>query len=127
MSQDLNPSPWGAQDRFQAHFIVKTKNQLADTDDLLAKTKLNTEGHFSTKKVSGIEWVGGNLTASLNSDEELKNMILKLPPNDALIWVEPTKKGIRIHGKWKSSQELGITKELFDVYDRIASHIKKLL
>ena len=126
MSQDLNPSPWGAQDRFQAHFIVKTNNRL-DTDDLLAKTKLNTEGHFSTKKVSGIEWVGGELAASLNSDDELKSMILKLSPNDALIWVEPTKKGIRIHGKWKSSQELGITKELFDVYDRIASHIKKHL
>lgn len=126
MSQDLNPSPWGAQDRFQAHFIVKTNNRL-DTDDLLAKTKLNTKGHFSTKKVSGIEWVGGELAASLNSDDELKSMILKLSLNDALIWVEPTKKGIRIHGKWKSSQELGITRELFDVYDRIASHIKKHL
>ncbi|MGI0087407.1 MAG: hypothetical protein ACREBI_05550 [Nitrosotalea sp.] len=126
MSQDLNPSPWGAQDRFQAHFIVKTKNQL-NTDDLLAKTKLNTEGHFSTKKVSGIEWVGGGLAASLNSDDELKSMILKLPYNDALIWVEPTKKGIRIHGKWKSGQELGITKGLFEVYDKIASHIKKYL
>lgn len=127
MSQDLNPSPWGAQDRFQAHFIVKTENPLTDSDNLLAKTKLNTEGHFATKKVSGIEWFGGNLAASLNSDAELKSMILKLSPNDALIWVEPTKKGIRIHGKWKSSQELGITKELFDVYDRIASHIKKQL
>ncbi|MGB6463671.1 MAG: hypothetical protein WA799_04535 [Nitrosotalea sp.] len=126
MSQDLNPLPWGAQDRFQAHFIVKTNNRL-DTDDLLAKTKLNTKGHFSTKKVSGIEWVGGELAASLNSDDELKSMILKLSLNDALIWVEPTKKGIRIHGKWKSSQELGITRELFDVYDRIASHIKKHL
>ena len=127
MSQDLNPSPWGAQDRFQAHFIVKTENQLIDADNLLAKTTLKTEGHFSTKKVSGVEWVGGNLAASLNSDAELKSMILKLSPTDALIWVEPTKKGIRIHGKWKSSQELGITKELFDVYDRIASHIKKHL
>lgn len=127
MSQDLNPSPWGAQDRFQAHFIVKTKNQLTSNDDLLAKTKLNTEGHFSKKKVSGVEWVGGELVTSLNSDDELKSMILKLSPTDALIWVDPTKKGIRIHGKWKSSQELGITKELFDVYDRIASHIKKHL
>lgn len=127
MSQDLNPSPWGAQDRFQAHFIVKTENQPINIDNLLAKTTLNTEGHFSKKKVSGVEWVGGNLAESLNSDTELKSMILKLSPTDALIWVEPTKKGIRIHGKWKSSEELGITKELFDVYDRIASNIKKHL
>jgi hypothetical protein len=126
MSQDLNPLPWGAQDRFQAHFIVKIQNQLY-TDDLLAKTKLNTNGHFSKKKVSGVEWIGGELATSLNSDEELKSMILNLPYNDALIWVEPTKKGIRIHGKWKSSQELGITKELFEIYDRIAAHIKKHL
>lgn len=126
MSQDLNPLPWGAQDRFQAHFIVRTKNQI-NADDLLAKTKLNAEGHFSTKKVSGIKWIGGELASSLNSDDELKNMLLKLPYNDALIWVEPTKKGIRIHGKWKSNQELGITKELFEVYDKIASHIKKYL
>lgn len=127
MSQDLNPLPWGAQDRFQAHFIVKTENKMIDTGNLLAKTTLNTEGHFSTKKVSGVEWVGGSLAASLNSDAELKSMILKLSPTDALIWVDPTKAGIRIHGKWKSSGELGITKELFDVYDRIASHIKKHL
>ncbi|NHI02426.1 hypothetical protein DYY67_0465 [Candidatus Nitrosotalea sp. TS] len=42
MSQDLNPAPWGAQDRFQAHFIVKTESQLTDSDNLLAKTTLNT-------------------------------------------------------------------------------------
>ncbi len=126
MSQDLNPQPWGAQDRFQAHFIVKTDNQI-NLDDLLAKTKLKTKGHFAAKKVSDVEWVGGEIAEVLNSDVELKSMIVKLPLNDALIWVDPTKKGIRIHGKWKSSQQMGITKELFEVYDRIASHIKKQL
>ncbi|MDE1726569.1 MAG: hypothetical protein KGH89_04825 [Thaumarchaeota archaeon] len=126
MTQDLNPMPWGAQDRFQAHFIVKVKNH-ANADNLLAKTTLKTSGHFATKKVSGVKWVGGNIAKSLSSDEELRGMILKLPYNDALIWVEPTKTGVRIHGKWKSSRELGITKELFDVYDKIASHVKESL
>ena len=126
MSQDLNPQPWGAQDRFQAHFIVKADNQI-NLDDLLAKTKLQTKGYFAAKKVSDVEWVGGELAEVLNPDAELKAMIVKLPYNDAFIWVEPTKKGIRIHGKWKSSQQMGITKELFEVYDRIASHIKKQL
>jgi len=126
MSQDLNPQPWGAQDRFQAHFIVKTENQI-NLDDLLAKTKLQTKGHFAAKKVTDVEWVGGELAELLNSDAELKSMIVKLPYNDAFIWVEPTKKGIRIHGKWKSSQQMGVTKELFEVYDRVASHIKKQL
>ncbi len=126
MSQDLIPLPWGAQDRFQAHFIVKTKNPV-NGDDFIARTKVKASGHFAAKKASDIEWVGGNIAGSLNSDGELKSMILNLPYKDTFIWVEPTKKGIRIHGKWKSSQELGITKELFQVYDAIASHIKKSL
>ena len=71
--------------------------------------------------------MGGELAGSLNSDADLKRMMLKLPFVETFIWVEPTKNGMRIHGKWKSGQDLGITKELFDVYDRIASHIKKNL
>ncbi len=126
MSQDLNPLPWGAQDRFQAHFIVKCEN-LPYIDDFIAKTRLESKGHFARKTVADVEWVGGELAGLLNSDAELKSMILKLPYKDALIWVEPTKKGIRIHGRWKSSYEMVITKDLFEVYDRIASHIKKRL
>jgi hypothetical protein len=126
MSQDLDPVPWGAQDRFQAHYIVKPNGQVA-LDELLARTNLQTKGHFATKKVAGVEWVGGELARVLNSDEELRNMILKLSYKDAHIWVEPTKNGIRIHGKWKSSYELQISKELFQVYDKIASHIKESL
>ncbi len=126
MTQDLNPYPWGAQDRFQAHFIVKTNGQVK-LEDFLAITELKTEGHFGAKKVAGVQWVGGKIARVLNSDDELRNMILKLPYKDAKIWVEPTKNGIRIHGKWKSSYELGITKELFNVYDHIASHVKRTL
>jgi len=126
MSQDLDPVPWGAQDRFQAHYIVKPVGQMA-LDELLARTNLKTSGHFATKKVASVEWVGGDLARVLNSDEELRNMILKLSYKDAHIWVEPTKNGVRIHGKWKSSYELQISKELFQVYDKIASHIKRNL
>ena len=46
--------------------------------------------------------------------------------NDATIFVDPTDNGIRIYGKWKNSYDFGITKELFDAYDNIAGHIKKL-
>ncbi len=126
MSKDLNPQPWGAQDRFQAHFIVKTGGQRVNSE-FLAKTKLKTVGHFAAKKVANVEWIGGNIAVMLNSDSELANMISKLPYNDAKIWVEPTRNGIRIHGRWKSSYEFGVSKELFGVYDRIASHVKKAL
>ena len=122
--QDPNPLPWGAQDRFQAHFIVRT-NEKGDNQDIVAETKLSTAGHFGSKKLVGVTWIGSSLADELNKDTELANMISKLPVRDAKIWVDPTKKGIRIYGKWKNSDEFGISKELFEVYDRIASHIKK--
>lgn len=126
MSQKLTPTPWGAQDRYQAHFIVKAVNK-NENADLLAKTILKTSGHFAQKTVTDVKWVGGSLADQLNSDIELKNMILKLPYSEAHVWIEPTKNGIRIHGKWKSSYEFGISKELFAVYDKIAFHIKNKL
>lgn len=122
--QDPNPLPWGAQDRFQAHFIVRANGKEVDKD-LVAETRLSTTGHFGSRRLVGVTWVGGVLADGLDKDTELTSMILKLPVRDAKIWVDPTKKGIRIYGKWKDSHEFGISKELFEVYDRIASHIKK--
>ena len=126
MTQDLNPMPWGAQDRFQAHFIVKTHHD-AFEEDFLARAKLETKGYFASKRVTGVQWIGGTLADVLNSDAELKNMMTRLSYEDAHITVEPTKGDIRIYGKWKDSYTFGITKELFAVYDRIASHIKREL
>jgi len=124
--QDPNPLPWGAQDRFQAHFIVRGNTGNNDTD-FVAETKLSTKGHFGSKKLVGVQWVGGKIVEMLNNDHELTSMILKQPLKDASIWIDPTKNGIRIYGKWKHSDEFGISKELFAVYDKIASHIRKAL
>lgn len=126
MTQELNPISWGAQDRYQAHFIVKT-NDGVSAEDFLTRPKLETKGHFASKKVTGVQWIGGSLADALNSDAELKNMMTRLSYEDAHITIEPTKGGIRIHGKWKDSYNFTITKELFVVYDRIASHIKREL
>ena len=49
--QDPNPLPWGAQDRFQAHFIVR--KHIDDPVELTARTILKTSGHFGSKKVTG--------------------------------------------------------------------------
>ena len=38
MAQDLNPISWGAQDRFQAHFIVKTHHDISE-EKFSCKTK----------------------------------------------------------------------------------------
>ena len=121
--QDPNPLPWGTQDRFQAHFIVR--KDLSENDmEFVAETKLTTKGHFGSKKLVSVQWMGGRIADVLNNDAELTKMILKQSIKDASIRVDPTKNGVRIYGKWKDSSEFGMTKDLFAIYDKIASHIK---
>ena len=124
--QDSNPLPWGALDRFQAQFIVR-KNAGTGFNNYVAKTKLTTKGHFGSKTVVKVEWNGsGSLASKLNEDSELNEMIAKQSVKDATIYVEPTDVVIRIRGKWDNHLAFGITKELFEIYDRIAGHIKSV-
>jgi len=123
--QDPNPLPWGAQDRFQAHFIVQ-QNFGENVIDFTARTRLKTTGHFGSKKILGVTWEGGKLAEDLNADSSLNEMIANQSVNDAIIFVDPTENGIRIYGKWKNSYDFGITKELFDIYNNIAGYIKKI-
>ena len=124
--QDPNPIPWGALDRYQAHFIVR-KDPGHNVGNFVAKTKLTTRGHFAAKTVEKVEWDGpGSLASKLNSDSELNEMISKQSYKDATIYVEPTDNAIRIRGKWENHLSFGITKELFEIYDRIAGHIKSV-
>ena len=123
--QDPNPLPWGAQDRFQAHFIVR-KNTGRNNTDFIARTILSTLGHFGSKKIQGVKWNGGKLATILDGDSVLAEMIQKQSVNDATIFVDPTENAVRIYGKWKNNFEFGISKELFEIYDKIAGHIKAL-
>ena len=120
--QDPNPLPWGAQDRFQAHFIVK--RQAEKSVDLTARTILETSGHFGTKKVTKVEWQGGKIADTLNSDSVLNELIAQQSVNDATITIDPTSKGVRIYGKWKNSFEFKVSKAQFEIFDKIAGHIK---
>ena len=120
--QDPNPLPWGAQDRFQAHFIVK--RQAEKSIDLTARTILETSGHFGTKKVTKVEWQGGKIADTLNSDSVLNELIAQQSVDDATITIDPTSKGVRIYGKWKNSFEFKLSKAQFEIFDKIAGHIK---
>jgi len=127
--QDPNPLPWGAQDRFQAHFVVQ-QDMGNDVESWrlrrVARTRLKTTGHFGSKKIIGVTWEGGKLAEDLNADSSLNEMIANQSVNDAIIFVDPTENGIRIYGKWKNSYDFSITKELFDIYNNIAGYIKKI-
>ena len=123
--QDPNPMPWGAFDRYQAHFIVR--KQTDHGVNYVATTKLTTKGHFSSKTILKVEWDGsGSLARKLNEDSTLNEMIAKQSIPDATFYIEPTDGAIRIRNKWKNHLEFGITKELFEIYDRIAGHIKNV-
>jgi hypothetical protein len=122
--QDTEPLPWGALDRFQAHFIVR--KSVTNDQDVTTKTVLTTKGHFGGKKVISVSWSGGELADVLNQDSTLNEQISKQSVKDASIFVEPTDLGVRIHNKWKNHLEFGISKEMFEIYDKIAGHIKSL-
>ena len=111
--QESDPLPWGTQDRFQAHFIVR-KDSGNNALDYTARTILSTEGHFGSKKIKNVTWNGGKLAKILNDDSALKELILKQSVKDATIFVDPTENVVRIYGKWKNDFEFGITKELFE-------------
>ena len=123
--QDPNPLPWGALDRFQAHFIVR-KDIASNVLDYTAKAVLNTRGHFGGKEVVSVSWNGGKLASILNDDSTLNEMIAQQSVRDASIIVEPTENAVRIHSKWQNRHDLGISKEMFEIYDKIAGHIKSL-
>jgi len=120
--QDPNPLPWGAQDRFQAHFIVR--KQTDNSLDFTARTVLQTSGHFGSKKVTTVQWQGGKIADTLNSDSVLNKLIAQQSVDDATITIDPTSKGIRIYGKWKSGFEFKVSKVQFEIFDKIAGHIK---
>ncbi len=124
--QDPNPIPWGAQDRFQAHFIVRKDVGLA-VGDYLAKTTLTTKGHFGSKTIVKVEWNGpGSLASKLNDDNELNEMIAKQSIKNSTIYVEPTEVAVRIRSKWDNHIAFGISKELYEIYNKIAGHIKAI-
>ena len=120
--QDPNPLPWGAQDRYQAHFIVRKQADIPV--DFTARTVLTTSGHFSSKKVTKVEWQGGKIADTLNDDSVLNELIAQQSVDDATITIDPTTKGVRIYGKWKNSFDFKVSKEQFEIFDKIAGHIK---
>ncbi|MBM3905170.1 MAG: hypothetical protein FJ354_00595 [Thaumarchaeota archaeon] len=122
--QDPLVSHWGAQDRFQAHFIVKIET--SNPSKYVARTILKTSGHFNGKKVESVSWNGGLLADELNKDSALNELIAQQSIKDASIYIDPSNNGVRIYSKWKNSHEFKITKDMYAIYNKIAEHVKKI-
>jgi len=128
--QDPNVAPWGALDRYQAHFLVSIPdyNERAHKGaDVFARTKLETSGHFAAKRVESVSWEGPShpLLVRLNQDAELNEMIARQSVWDAAVSVEQTGENIRIHGRWRDGASFGIGRDMFEIYDRIAGHVRE--
>jgi hypothetical protein len=100
--QDPTISSWGAQDRFQAHFIVKEK------------------------KIASVSWNGGLLAEELNKDTSLNELISKQSIHNATIFVDPAEGGVRIYGKWTNSHDFKITREVYAIYNKIAEYVRRI-
>ena len=123
--QDPNPLPWGALDRFQAHFIVRVQVG-TNVIDYTARSVLDTSGHFGGRQINKVRWDGGRLAMILNEDQALNESIVGQPLDCAQITVEPVDDTVRIYSRWQNRHDLGISKEMFEIYDTIAGHVKHL-
>lgn len=122
------------------HHVVRGMGKRSE-NDLKAEVKEKKEG-FISKKLVDIKWDGGKLAGLLNSDAELKNMIMRT--GSTPLKVEPDRKNdcIRIiHEKGidviVESGGVFIKKtetraenfppiETLDIIDRIAEHAKSI-
>ncbi len=60
----------------------------------------------------------------MNEDSILNELITQQSIDNATITIDTTSKGIRIYGKWKNSFDFKVSKEQFEIFDKIAGHIK---
>jgi hypothetical protein len=119
--------PYGALDYYQVHYIVETKNHAYDPTLFLARCHPITKGHLSKKRIVGTKWEGDRLADILGADLELEAIVKQILYEEGEIRVDPLEDHIRIYGKWRNEDQLKFSPKMFDVADRIAGHIKKLL
>lgn len=123
--QDPNPSPYGALQYYQIHYII-TDTVFPNPESLLAKCKPINKGHFGNKRVVDVKWWGGRLAEILQADAELKEMLKDVLQKEGEIRIDPLEDHVRIYGKWKHEDDLEFNPKMFDAVDRIASHIQRL-
>jgi hypothetical protein len=126
--------------RYDYHYVVRAKVAgLERTLEAEFKPIEKRKGLFG-KEVVGFQWDGGDLAQRLNADADLKTMLLKAGVHSLLIKPEKEHQRVRITpptGPEALSFDFGRhpailgrkafpTRDAFDVYDRIAQHIRSI-
>jgi hypothetical protein len=126
--------------RYDYHYLVRA-NVASLENKLKAELKPieKRKGLFG-KEIVGYQWEGGELAQRLNSDSDLKNMLLKGSIHRLSVVPEKEKQCVRItplSGPETLDFNFGLhpiilgrrmfpTRETFGIYDKIAQHIRGL-
>jgi hypothetical protein len=123
--KDNDLPSYGALDYFQMHFIVM--GSVSNPSELIAKCKASTVGHLSKKHVVKINWEGGKIAEIVSRDRQLDSYLRNVLLKEGEIYIDPLEDHVRVYGKWKHQQELGLYEELVQTMDRICYHIKAIM
>ena len=121
-NKDNNLPSYGALDYFQMHFIVM--GSASNPSELLAKCKASTNGHFSKKHVTRVNWEGGKIAEIVSKDQQLESYLRNVLLDEGEIFIDPLEDHVRVYGKWKHQQELRLYEDLVQMMDRICYHVK---
>jgi hypothetical protein len=126
--------------KYDYHYVVRAKVASLERKLKAEFKPIEKRKGFFGKEVVGFQWEGGDLAQRLNSDADLKNMLLKEKIQRLLIKPEKEHQCVRITpptGGETFSFDFGRhpailgrkafpTREAFDIYDRIAHHIRSI-
>jgi hypothetical protein len=120
---DPVPLPYGPLQYYQVHYLVQVQGK--DNDKFLARCKLVTRGHFSSKRIVDIKWIGKDEFAEvLQADTGLTETLKEVMEKAGEITVDPQENQIRIFGRWVHEENFAFNPTMLEIADKIALHIK---
>ena len=123
---DPVPLPYGPLQYYQIHYIVDIKS--SDNDKFLARCRPISKGHFQSKRIIDVKWIGDdNFAKILHSDTSLTNMLKEVMVKVREITIDPQDDHIRIYSRWVHEENLAFDPIMLEIADRIALHIKKMV
>ncbi|HZB80506.1 MAG TPA: hypothetical protein VE264_04440 [Nitrososphaera sp.] len=123
---DPIPLPYGPLQYYQIHYIVDIKSN--DNDKFLARCRPITKGHFQSKRVVDVKWTGDdNFARILQSDTVLTDLLKEVMIKVREVKIDPQDDHIRIDGRWVHEENLAFDPLMFEIADRIALHITRIV
>jgi hypothetical protein len=123
---DPVPLPYGPLQYYQVHYIVQVQSK--ENDKFLARCKPVTKGHFSSKRIVDVKWIGNDKFAEvLQANTGLTEMLKEVMEKAGEKTVDPEESQIRIFGRWVHEEYVAFNPTMLEIADRIALYIKNKL